>query len=169
MQARPVLSIPRSTGEVLLEMAAVAGLVLMIGGLAVSWGSIPERVPLHFGVTGEPDRWGSKGEMLLLVPITLALYIGMTVVSRIPHHFNYPWPITETNAREQYRLSRLLLTGLKAIVVWMFTSILWGSVKVALGRNDSLDVFSLPVFLLLIFGWMGLQLARMYRARGGSL
>ena len=165
MNARPVLSIPRSAGEVLLEVAAVAGLALMIGGLAASWESIPERVPLHFGVTGTPDRWGSKAELLTLLPVTLALYIGMTFLSRIPHHFNYPWQITEANAREQYRLSRLLLTGLKAIVVWMFASILWGSVQVALGRNDSFDFLFLPVSLLLIFGWMGLQLARMYRAR----
>lgn len=164
MNARPILSIPRSVGEVLLEVAAAAGLVLMTGGLAASWGTIPERVPLHFGVTGTPDRWGSKGEMLILVAVTLALYIGLTFISRIPHHFNYPWQITETNAREQYRLSRLLITGLKAIVVWTFTSILWGSVKVAQGLSDGLDFF-LPVFLLLIFGWMGLQLARMYRAR----
>ncbi|HSN89011.1 MAG TPA: DUF1648 domain-containing protein [Thermoanaerobaculia bacterium] len=164
MNARPVLSIPRSAGEVLLEVAAAAGLALMIGGLAAFWGSIPERVPVHFGVTGTPDRWGSKGEMLILLAVTLALYTGLTFISRIPHHFNYPWQITEANARELYRLSRLLLTGLKAIVVWMFTSLLWGSVEVALGRSDGLDVF-LPVFLLLIFGWMGLQLARMYRAQ----
>ena len=165
MNARPVLSIPRSVGEVLLEVAAAAGLALMIGGLASFWGSIPDRVPLHFGITGAPDRWGSKGELLILLAVSLALYTGLTFISRIPHHFNYPWQITEANAREQYRLSRLLVTGLKAIVVWMFTSILWGTVEVALGRRDGLDVFALPVSLLLIFGWMGLQLARMYRAR----
>lgn len=168
MNARPVLSIPRSAGEVFLEAAAAAGLVLLVGGLAVSWGSIPDRVPVHFDLTGTPDRWSSKGELLILLPVVLALYAGLTVIARIPHHFNYPWPITETNAREQYRLSRLLVTGLKTLIVWTFTLILWKSIQVALGRSPDLDVTFLPVFLLLLFGWMGLQLTRMYRARDGD-
>lgn len=165
MTTRPVLSIPRSAGEILLEIAALAGLVLVLGGLYVSWERIPDRIPVHFDLAGTPDRWSSKGEMLTLVPIILALYVGLTLISRIPHHFNYPWPITEANAREQYRLSRLLITGLKAILVWTFASILWESVQVALGRSKDLGVGFLPVFLLLLFGWMGLQLTRMYRAR----
>ncbi|MFS3127128.1 DUF1648 domain-containing protein [Nocardioides sp. Bht2] len=37
--------------------------LLVVG--VVGWLTLPDRVPLHFGGTGAPDRWGSRNEAVL--------------------------------------------------------------------------------------------------------
>ena len=49
---------------------------LMLAGvwiyLLVQWSSLPEKLPGHYNFAGEIDRWGSRGE-LLIVPVVIAL------------------------------------------------------------------------------------------------
>lgn len=49
--------------------------------LAMIWEALPDKVPLHWNLRGEIDRWGSKNE-LLLIPFILPIptYLLMTVV-----------------------------------------------------------------------------------------
>ena len=42
--------------------------------LAYVWNSLPEKVPMHWNIKGEIDRWGEKQE-LLLIPIVLPLLV----------------------------------------------------------------------------------------------
>ena len=58
-------------------MKYVAGLIFVIGAAIAGLmslifsGSIAERVPMHWGFNGQPDRYGSRWEALLFVPIML--------------------------------------------------------------------------------------------------
>lgn len=45
---------------VLLAISVVAPVAAYVGALAV----LPDTVPVHFGFDGQPDRWGSKHELL---------------------------------------------------------------------------------------------------------
>jgi uncharacterized membrane protein len=48
------------------------------------WGSLPAEVPLHFGIDGEPDRWGSKNTLIFLPCILpLGTYLLMIAIPRI--------------------------------------------------------------------------------------
>ena len=40
---------------------------------------MPENVPVHWGLTGQPDRWGSRLEGALAVPIVLSILMIMFV------------------------------------------------------------------------------------------
>ncbi|HZG00978.1 MAG TPA: SdpI family protein [Chitinophagales bacterium] len=40
--------------------------LLPMAYLAVNWNSIPETVPVHYNINGEPDRFGSKNELLVI-------------------------------------------------------------------------------------------------------
>jgi uncharacterized membrane protein len=65
----------------------VATAVVCAGMLAASawaWDQIPDRVPVHFGIDGKPDRWGSKLEALLIMPGVVALVgVIMAVIPMI--------------------------------------------------------------------------------------
>lgn len=52
--------------------------------LAYVWNTLPEKVPLHWNVEGEIDRYGDKSE-LILIPILLPLlvYILFTIIPKI--------------------------------------------------------------------------------------
>ena len=43
--------------------------------VAAPW--LPARVPVHWGLDGQPDRWGSRWELLLLGPGMLLLVMAL--------------------------------------------------------------------------------------------
>ncbi|MCG3121548.1 MAG: hypothetical protein ALAOOOJD_04703 [bacterium] len=162
---RPVLNLPRSSFENSLEFLGAMGLLLMFIVIAQYWPSLPERIPSHFGVSGQPDAWSGKSMLLILPVIAAVLYAGLTVLSRYPHLYNYAWPITEANAAAQYRLAREMIIVLKTEIVWLFAYVNWQTIQTALGRAQGLGPAFLPIFLLIIFGSLGFYLYKGFRAR----
>lgn len=55
--------------------------------LAIVWNTIPETVAMHFNLKGEPDRYGSKNELitmtLILTAVNVAVYLLLPQVYRI--------------------------------------------------------------------------------------
>jgi len=45
--------------------------------LAATWNRLPEQVPLKYGLNGEPIRYGTKSELLMILAILLAVNIGV--------------------------------------------------------------------------------------------
>ncbi|GAC1492878.1 MAG: hypothetical protein NVS2B14_05770 [Chamaesiphon sp.] len=68
MSLRPVLSIPRSTQALGLNVAAIAGLIANLAIAVHAWFVLSDIIPIHFGISGQPDGWGSK-ETLWMLPI----------------------------------------------------------------------------------------------------
>ncbi len=66
----------------------MAGMFLLA---AVTWSSAPDRIPVHWNVYGQVDRYGGKVEGLLVVPlITLGVYLLLLFLPRIdPGRANY--------------------------------------------------------------------------------
>ena len=58
---------------------------------AVSWHAVPDRMPVHWGISGEPDRWGGRFEGLLVLPlIGIVVYLVLLAAPRIdPGRANY--------------------------------------------------------------------------------
>ena len=44
----------------------------LLAGAAVSWPALPDVIPTHFGLTGEPDAWGEK---------SLAFWFGLPLMA----------------------------------------------------------------------------------------
>lgn len=54
-------------------------LVALIPGvyLAASWNSLPENVALHFDLKGNPDRYGDKTELVVVVAVLSLMTVGI--------------------------------------------------------------------------------------------
>lgn len=69
---------------------------LVIAGMfalaAISWSGAPDRIPVHWNLDQQVDRYGGRFEGLLGIPLlTLGLYLLMLIVPRIdPGRANYP-------------------------------------------------------------------------------
>jgi len=137
----------------------------MIFFIAWYWSSLPEEIPTHFSISGAPDGWGGKSTLLVLPAIGLVIYIGLTILSRYPHVYNYLWHITPQNAKMQYENSRQMIILLKTEIVWLFAYIVWQTIQTALGKAKGLGAEFLPIFLILIFGTVGFHLFKAYQAR----
>ena len=48
--------------------------------LATIWNSLPERVPMHWDVKGEIDRWGNRSETLLIPFFCSLLIYGLFLI-----------------------------------------------------------------------------------------
>lgn len=138
-KGRPVLKIPRSRLEIIIEVIAVLGILAHALLLIHYWPALPDVIPTHFGISGEADGWGSKSSLVLLLAVNIGLYLMMTVLNFFPQTFNYIVEITEKNAREQYYYARLMMNFVKVEIVWIFAYIEWGTIQVALGKASGLD------------------------------
>lgn len=63
-------------------IAPLAVLAMFAVTLA-AWESLPERVPTHWGVSGEPDAWGSRGTLFILPMTGVFLWGVFTVLPRV--------------------------------------------------------------------------------------
>jgi uncharacterized membrane protein len=147
------------------EIIAGAGLLFHALILVWSWFVLPGTVPVHFGITGEPDDWAGKESLLVLGALSLGLYIFLTWLNRRPQSFNYPVRITEHNRERQYRTGQSLISALKAEAVWLLAIISWCSTQVALGRSKGLSVFFLLLFVVLILSTVLVHTRSASRAR----
>ncbi len=71
---------------------------LAVLALIVSWGAtlaalavFPERIPAHWNVAGEVDRWGSKFESLILPVVQLLVVAALAVWPRFDPSRRGPW------------------------------------------------------------------------------
>lgn len=91
------------------QWLVIAGMFLLAG---VTWSWAPERIPVHWNIAGEVDRYGSKVEGLLGIPLlTLGIYLLLIVLPRLdPGRANYP------RFAGAYTVIRLSLVTLLAVL-----------------------------------------------------
>lgn len=162
MKKQPKIMVPDSGLEALLNAVSVLIFFMMLSYLFVQYGTLPERVPVHYSGSGEVDRWGGKSGLLLLPVIGAVMWIGMTLMERYPHTYNY-LNLTEANAEAQYKNGRLMINVLKNEIVVLFSFISIQTVRVASGVVEGLGIFFMPIFLVGILGTVILFMLRMLR------
>lgn len=146
----PRIKVPRTRIENLVEVIAAAGMLFWILTLIIYYPQLPDRIPTHFNFAGDPDAWGSKSTIWLLVGIMVLLYALLSWVATFPHRYNYPWSFPVEKAAEQYRIARTMITILKALIVWLFAWILYETIQIGLGKSKTLGPELMFVFLGLI-------------------
>lgn len=162
---RPVISLRLSPLVIAGELAAAIAILLSVLIIVRFWGLLPDRIPIHFGFSGQPDAWGDKLTIWLLPAVATILFIVLAAVSRYPHTFNYPVRITEENARRQYLLARSLLVFLKAEICWLFAFIVRQQIIVALGNTQRFTIEFVLGIVILIFGTVAVYFLKAYLAR----
>jgi uncharacterized membrane protein len=163
---RPVIrDLERSRVDTVIEVLALVAVVVLVAVPVLNYSSLPGEIPQHFNLRGEADGWGDKSTLILMPVMGAILYVGLTVLSRFPHVYNYPWAITEGNARRQYSISRQMIAVLKLVIVAGFAYITWSTIRVAVGRQNGLNSFFAVFQAPLILGVIAFYLFKGSRAR----
>lgn len=148
----------------LLELVALVAVGVSVVAVARAWPELPARVPMHFDLAGEPDGWGGRGSVLLLPVTALFLYLLLSAVQYFPAHwYNYPVSLTDENRDRQHRLAKGLIVAMKAAICGLFAHLTLGVLETALGRADGLGPWLVFGWLAVIFGLIGVYLARAFR------
>jgi uncharacterized membrane protein len=152
LDKQPVLILSKTSTEKILDGFSVLVILSTFAYLAYVWTLIPERIPIHINGQGKEDGWGNKYSLILLPVMTLILYIGLTVLSKYPHTFNYPYKITDENANRQYVNARLFMHCLKMLIVVMFGFVEWTLIQIAWGKSFALNMWVFSIVLIFILG-----------------
>lgn len=145
---RPVLPIPRTPFETLLEALTVLGIITTIAITVWGWLTLPAIIPTHYGLSGAPNAYGGKGSLLILPILTIGLSALLTILCRYPHRYNYPWPITPENAPRQYYLARLLLRWITLELVCTFCILQWLLIQAAQSYSAGSILLVAPAIVL---------------------
>ncbi len=123
---RPDVRLPTSTYERICDGVAFLSLIACVALPLAYVGSLPERIPTHFGLSGEPDRWGGKGTLVILPLLGVLPCFFLAIVRFIPpRYWNIPVSVTEANAARQYRLARDMVATLLAYMMLAMAGLIW--------------------------------------------
>jgi len=138
-------------------------MLIIIGYIAMQYGALPELIPSHYGVGGEPDAFGKKSTLLLLLAITIGSYVGMFILNKFPHVFNYPTEVTSENARSLYKKATRMIRSLNTVIVVAMSYIIYATIQTAFNKQDGLGNYFMPVFLVSVFGVIIYYLIQSFR------
>lgn len=164
--AGDTIMLPQSPIEVMFEVASLLALVTCWAVLIRDWASIPDIAPIHFDISGKPDRVARRRWLFIVPVVALLLYVGLGLVRMMdPQSMNYPVRITPENAERQFAIGRSVMTSLRVVVLLFLAYLSLNMVRVATGKKPGLGVLMLPVFLVVLFATIGLHIVMAYSAR----
>lgn len=148
---RPKIKIDLTAFDIVLEAFGWLSLLALWILVLTNYPNLTDSIPTHFNGSGQPDRYGSKGNIFTLPVIASILFLLMTLLNRMPHVFNYIVEITTENALRQYTNATKMMRFLKATIVLIFGFISFGTIQNSTGESQGLPVWFLPLTLGMIF------------------
>ena len=148
---RPKIKPNLTTTDKVIEFFGWIALIGIWTLTLTNYSTLPETISIHYNGTGEADGFGNKGNILTLPIISTILFIGLTILNKYPHVFNYPSTVTEENALQQYTNATRLIRFLKWAIVMIFGLIVFQTIQNVNGNADGLGIWFLPLTLGLIF------------------
>jgi uncharacterized membrane protein len=157
-----------------LVAGAVAGLAV-IAYTAARYGALPDRMPTHFGLSGEADGWSRKsaGTVMVLPLMTLVMSVTMGGAALLTGRAKRGLRLddgTSLAAQNRYRtaMSRYLAV-LGLLVAAMLASLSVFSVQIALGERTALPA---PILFIggavFLYGILGAVWLALRYGQGGS-
>ena len=90
--------------------AALVAAMFAVGGLV--WPGLPARVPIHWGINGEPNGWGSALMSVLMLPLmAVGIWVIMIIVPAVD-----PYRENILSSRVAYGRLRLALAAFMGVL-----------------------------------------------------
>lgn len=107
--------------------------------------SLPDTIPLHFGLDGKPDNYGTKWMVFLMPFIATVLFVLMRYLSKSKE---VKWDLTiKEKMRNNRNLSRLFVRIIAVFVLLLFSDLLTESILIAQGKYKTISQFSTLVII----------------------
>ncbi|MFM2212990.1 MAG: hypothetical protein RL427_253 [Bacteroidota bacterium] len=148
---RPHLQLAVSQSDKVTEVLVVLVLVVFWIYTLLSYKTLPDVIPTHFVADGKADGYGLKWTILTLPLVGLLFYIGLSVLGRYPHKFNYPVDVTKANAEQLYRSAVQMLRVMKLVLIIVFFVMTYQTVESALGITSFVTKNGLFIDFALMF------------------
>jgi uncharacterized membrane protein len=152
--------VQRATALLRLNFIALG---VLFAGSVLAWPALPDRIPIHFGVSGEPDVWVARTWLswLALPTIALGMFALLHGVGRLsanrPHLWNVPekQKFLKLSEHERAPIVELLLRYLSGFTLGLtafFCLIQLCIFQVATGQAQRLPWFFSAGLILMLVG-----------------
>lgn len=148
-----------------LSWMALSGIATMTALIATVWSRLPETIPRHFDLAGNPDGFGPRMLIWTLPAIAALLFVVLSLAGYVIHRVRRTESIVPDNLGRRVALARELLGVIKVIIAWSFFWLTWESIASAMNDNSRISAGFLPLFLLVLFGTIVIYVVRIGRAR----
>lgn len=96
---------------------------------AATYPSLPDTVPVHYGITGEMDATGDKSTIWTPLIVLVVMHIGFGLLNRFPQIFNYPVTIRDRHRTEVYSTAQHMVSWLRLLTDTLFASLLFCTMR----------------------------------------
>lgn len=162
---QPKLTVKKTVFERISTFLALAIMMGNILYLLFVWNSLPNKIAIHFTISGEADGWGTKWVLWIIPVISILLWGFLTLIENYPHTFNYIVKITEENAERQYRSARIFINIMKLETILFFFYINWVMIQIGLDKLSKPYPWDLLIFLGIVFSSIIIYMIHSYRIR----
>jgi hypothetical protein len=147
----------RFRAQVLLTLAAAVIVIVAYQGIAL-WPRLPDRMPIHFGITGAPDGWGGKNWFsvfgILVTAAFLLVIMGLAASSLLGAKY-YNFPGKERILKLPRERQDAVLAPVREGLAWLGSSTAIGlammardSWLVALHQRAGISMWPMPIALV---------------------
>ncbi len=151
MQNKATIIPPPSTLDSIVEICSWIVIGFIWISIALNYSELPELIPKHYNVLGNPDSFGNKLSLIFLAGIASFLSMVLSAIMRYPQSFNYPVTITSENEVRQYSNAIQMIRYLKLFLSILFCTLVIKTILIAKGSYQGLGVWFLPVVLVCLF------------------
>jgi uncharacterized membrane protein len=149
---RPRLVLKHRIIDKFIDICVWMLLCLVWGLTAMNYPSLPDSIPTHFNLKGQVDNYGAKPLVLVLPLLSTFLCVGLTILNKFPHTFNFPKKVTEANAIQLYSYGTRLIRYLKVTLVLLLGYIELETFRVSNGSASNMNSWFIPLILVFILG-----------------
>ena len=126
--------------------------------LVMMWKQIPKEIPAHYNAIGEVDRWGDKGELLIMPIMSWILYLFITALEAFPQIWNTGVTVTEQNKERVYRILKNMIGTVKFLMVGFFAITSFYQIKA-----ETMPALFLPISMGLLFGSLIYYIIKLFK------
>jgi uncharacterized membrane protein len=142
--------------------------------VASKYPGLPDRIPVHFGISGAPDRWGAKPEIFIMVGVMwgltavfYALSLAMPRLSRNPQFLNIPnkeafLKLPPERQAIFFGLLREFMTGMTASINFFFFLIVGAILRVIEGKASGVPFKDVGAGLVVLVLMTAVYLPRVF-------
>jgi len=154
-------------------------ILLALASLAIAityWSRLPEMIPVHFGISGEPDDWVSRSLFYaFLLPglqvILLALFVFLYYK---PQYSDIPTTMWLMTLDKKYRnhafdLIRTMLAGTAVWIGVLFTYLTYGMNVVAVNEKDRISSGFMGLIITLMLLWLTYWTFKVYKSTKSAI
>ncbi len=148
-EERPILEMELKLTDRLLEAFTILCILFIWGIALVNYNTLPHTIPSHVNAAGEIDGFSNKAMLFFIPAVITIMSIGMLMLSRFPHKFNYPLKVTLETAPRVYTFSSRMVRVLAIGSAVLFTIIEVLIISMAKGKTSG-SLFAVLITLILV-------------------